>query len=60
VFANGCFVLGIGLGATVLFESLGVTSTVLGRGLFILGIGLAGSFYFGRMFVPPQEPPASA
>lgn len=46
------------LGATVLFESLGVTSTVLGSGLFILSIGLAGSFYFGRMFVPPQEPAA--
>jgi hypothetical protein len=47
------------LGATVLFERLGVTSTVLGSGLFILGIGLAGSFYFGRMFVPPQEPSTS-
>lgn len=47
------------LGATVLFERLGVTSTVLGAGLFILSIGVAGSLYFGRMFVPPQEPSAS-
>ena len=47
------------LGATVLFENLGVTSTVLGSGLFILSIGLAGSIYFGRMFVPPQEPPGA-
>ena len=40
------------LGATVLFERIGVTTTVLASGLFILGIGLVGSFYFGRMFVP--------
>ena len=48
------------LGGTVLFERLGATTTVLGSGLFILGIGVAGSIYFGRMFVPPAEPPASS
>jgi len=46
------------LGGTVLFEKMGVTSTVLASGCFILGIGLVGSFYFGRMFRPPQEPTA--
>jgi MFS transporter, DHA3 family, macrolide efflux protein len=48
------------LGGTVLFERLGATTTVLGSGLFILGIGIAGSIYFGRMFVPPAEPPAAS